>query len=166
MARRSTVPLLTGLLMGLAVQPPVDAELLYSLDTWCSLDGTRPVACRVEAIDEGETTIYRHRIGAVERLVRIREQPLVRIELWDEASRRWRTAGSAAALLGDNVLCFDGTTLCVVNPNYLNSIREEKGPALAGRETLQMTFGSDGRVNAYCYDESCPAPPAAAGARR
>lgn len=128
MARRSTVPLLTGLLMGLAVQPPVDAELLYSLDTWCSLDGTRPVACRVEAIDEGETTIYRHRIGAVERLVRIREQPLVRIELWDEASRRWRTARSAAALLGDNVLCFDGTTLCVVNPTTSTASARRRDP--------------------------------------
>lgn len=152
--------------MGLAVHAPARAELLYSLDTWCSLDGTKPVACRVDAIDEGEATIYRHRIGAVERLVRIREQPLVRIELWDEASRKWRSARSAAVLLGDNVLCFDGTALCVVNPNYLNSIREEKGPALAGRDTVQMTFGTDGRVNAYCYDDGCPAPPAAAGGRR
>ena len=165
LSQGAAVALFTGLVAGQPAHSAAGATLLYSLDTWCSLNGTKPVACRVDAIDEGDATIYRHRIGSEERLVRIREQPLVRIELWDAASRQWRSARSAAALLRDNVLCFDGTALCVLNPNYLNSVREEKGQALAGRETVQMTFGADGRVNAYCYDDGCPSPPAAAGAR-
>jgi hypothetical protein len=165
LSQGAAAALFTGLVAGQSVHSAAGATLLYSLATWCSLNGTKAVACRVDAIDEGEATIYRHRIGSEERLVRIREQPLVRIELWDAASRQWRSARSAAALLRDNVLCFDGTALCVLNPNYLNSVREEKGQALAGRETVQMTFGADGRVNAYCYDDGCPSPPAAAGAR-
>jgi hypothetical protein len=54
-------------------------------------------------------------------------------------------------------VCFNGTDLCVVNPNYLNSLRQEKGAALNGRDLLKVTFGSDGRINAYCYDDGCPA---------
>jgi hypothetical protein len=53
-------------------------------------------------------------------------------------------------------VCFNGTDLCVVNPNYLNSLRQEKGAALSGRDLLKVTFGSDGRINAYCYDDGCP----------
>ena len=41
-----------GLLLGLA--PPAQAELLYRLDTRCSLQGAAPVACTVDAIEAGE----------------------------------------------------------------------------------------------------------------
>jgi hypothetical protein len=132
--------------MGQAVHPPARAELLYSLDTWCSLDGTKPVACRLEAIDEGEATIYRHRIGALERLVWIREQPVVRIELWDEATRHWRTTRSAAALLGENLLCFDGIALCVVNPYDLNRIRD-RVDRLDQRDRNRMRDRYDDRLD-------------------
>jgi hypothetical protein len=75
LAPGAAAALFTGLMAGQPVHSAAGATLLYSLDTWCSLNGTKAVACRVDAIDEGEATIYRHRIGSEERLVRIREQP-------------------------------------------------------------------------------------------
>jgi hypothetical protein len=46
-------------------------RLLYKLNTRCSLAGAAPRACTVEAIDEGITTLYRHRIGELSFTVRI-----------------------------------------------------------------------------------------------
>jgi hypothetical protein len=43
----------------------------------------------------------------------------------------------------------------VVNPNYLNSVREEKTEALAGRDLVGVKFSPDGRVSLTCYDEAC-----------
>jgi len=45
-----------------------------------------------------------------------------------------------------------------VNPNYLNSVREDRQDLrLQGRDLVKVHFGPDGRVNATCYDEGCEA---------
>jgi len=135
---------------------PVHAELLYTLSTLCSVVGTPPSPCTVEAVDQGSVTLYRHRIGKQETVIGISEDPFVRMGRWNPATSSWQPLSSATARLSANTVCFNGTDLCVVNPNYLNSLRQEKGAALNGRDLLKVTFGSDGRVNAYCYDDGCP----------
>jgi hypothetical protein len=155
--------LLPGLLLGgtlagssLAGALPARADTLYTLDTFCSLEGTDAVRCSVTAVNQGDTTEYRHRIGAKEVLFRISDQPYTRVELWDPAGKRWQSARSAAAIFSLNALCLNGTDFCVVNPNYLNSVREDLGRAVNGRDVMEVTFGRDGRINATCYDEGCP----------
>lgn len=155
-ARLSTV-LLGGLLLGCALAggQPGRADALYTLDTFCSLEGTDAVRCSVTAINQGDTTEYRHRIGTKEVTFRISDKPYTRVELWDPAGKRWQSARSAAAIFSLNALCLDGTAFCVVNPNYLNSVREDLGRAVNGRDVMEVTFGSDGRIHATCYDDGC-----------
>jgi hypothetical protein len=143
-----------GVILGLA--PAVEASPLYTLTTSCSLKDAAPVRCTVEAEDQGTVTLYRHRIGKEERTIGIAEEPYVRMGLWNPASRDWQALVSASARLSTNTICFNGSDLCVVNPNYLNSLRQERGAALNGRDLIRVTFGRDGRINAYCYDDGCP----------
>ena len=49
---------------------------LYTLATTCSLDGGAAQPCTVEALDEGNDTIYHHRIGAQTISVRITQSPV------------------------------------------------------------------------------------------
>jgi hypothetical protein len=130
-------------------------RLLYQLNTRCSLAGAAPRACTVEAIDEGLTTLYRHRIGERSISIRITDQPVTMRQL-DPASGRWQSLRSAGALLSRNTICFNDRDLCVINPNYINSIREER-PDLRqrGRDLVRLHFGSDGRVDASCFDAGC-----------
>jgi hypothetical protein len=43
----------------------------------------------------------------------------------------------------------------VVNANYLNSVREDNPAAMAKRDLVKVHFGTDGRINASCYDDGC-----------
>lgn len=150
---------LLGGAVSLARPLPAQAGTLYTLSSVCSLAGTAPVPCTIEAVDQGTVTLYRHRIGREEQIIGISEDPYVRMGLWNAASRSWQALSSASARLSTNTVCFNGTDLCAVNPNYLNSLRQEKGAALNGRDLIRVTFGSDGRINAYCYDDGCPTSP-------
>jgi len=128
---------------------------LYKLNTRCSLAGAAPIACTVEAIDEGMTTLYRHQIGERSFTIRISDQP-VRMSLLDPSTGRWQSLRSAGALFSKNTICFNDRDLCVINPNYLNSIREDHPDLrLRGRDRVQLHFGADGRVDASCYDAGC-----------
>jgi hypothetical protein len=77
------------------------------------------------------------------------------MSLWDPTSKSWVVLQSAGARFSTNTICFNGRDLCVVNPNYLNSVREEKTEALAGRDLVGVKFSRDGRVSLTCYDEAC-----------
>jgi hypothetical protein len=159
MLKRLFTPRFTGLgaavsLGLLALPQPGQAEVLYKLQTQCSLDAAAPVACTVEAVNEGAATLYRHQLGAQTITVRISDKP-VRMELWDAASKRWTSLQRAAALFSTNTVCFNGGALCVVNPNYLNSVREDNAAAMAKRDLVKVHFGADGRINASCYDDGC-----------
>jgi hypothetical protein len=139
----------------LASAGPGHSQVLYKLETKCTLKGAAPVACTVEATDEGESTLYKHTIGTVVETVRITDKP-VTMTRWDEASRSWRRVQRADARFSTNTICFDNRQLCVVNPNYLNSVREDRADTnLDGRDLVIVHFGKDGRVDASCYDDAC-----------
>lgn len=151
--------LMGGLLLALpsaslAQQDP-SAKVLYRLATQCALQGAAPVACTVEAVDSAGATLYRHRIGSAVETVRITSEP-VTMAMWDRDSRNWRPLRGASARFSTNTVCFNGKDLCVVNPNYLNSVREDRANTrLQGRDLVMVHFGSDGRVDASCYDDAC-----------
>ena len=140
-----------GLLMPAA---PAGAQVLYSLETRCSLNDAAPQACSVEAINQSTFTEYRHRIGPVTETVRISDAP-VRMQRWYGASKQWQALNWAAARFSTNTVCFNGRQLCVVNPNYLNSVRQQSSAAMAGRDLVKVHFGADGRIDATCYDNGC-----------
>jgi hypothetical protein len=131
------------------------ATVLYSLSTRCSLKGAAPVPCTVEALDEGGATLYRHRIGSTVETVRITDEP-VTMALWSAGTKGWKPLRGASARFSTNTICFNGRDLCVVNPNYLNSVREDRSNTrLQGRDLVMVHFGADGRVDASCYDDAC-----------
>jgi len=149
--------LASGLVLG-QVQP-AKAEVLYRLETRCSLKGATPVPCTVEAIEAGEATIYRHQISAGQagdrvETVRISAKP-VRMDRWDPASKSFVALERAGARFSSNTVCFNGSDLCVVNPNYLNSVRQANSSATQGRDLVRVHFGADGRIDASCYDAGC-----------
>ncbi|MFQ6538072.1 MULTISPECIES: hypothetical protein [Aphanothece] len=143
----------TALTMTLLPGPAL-AEVLYTLDTQCSLQEGASQACTVEASEEDGVTLYRHTIGTRVELIRISEDP-TRMSRWDPASKTWISLTSAGALLSSNTVCFNGRDLCVVNPNYLNSIVEEKPEVYEGRDLVRVKFGPDGRVDLSCFDAAC-----------
>ena len=131
-----------------------ESRVLYSLSTRCSIEGAAAKACVVEAVDEGGATLYRHRIGTLTMTVRITDKP-VRMEHWNGAKKTWQPLQQAAARFSTNTICFNGRDLCVVNPNYLNSVRQERPDATAGRDLVMVRFDGTGRVNLTCYDDGC-----------
>ncbi|MFM7549541.1 MAG: hypothetical protein ACKO8I_11875 [Cyanobacteriota bacterium] len=146
-----------GLLAAPALAYPgaLRAESLYTLESFCSLNGTEAVPCRIEAINDGDLTEYRHKLSSKEVRFRVSDKPYTRIELWD-GGNNWRSANNASAFFELNAICLDGTSFCALNPNYLNSVRQELGRAGNGRSVLKVHFGKDGRIDASCYDAGCP----------
>jgi hypothetical protein len=147
--------LISALSLALLAAPlPSRSEVLYTLKTQCSLAAAAPVPCTVEAVNENGATLYRHRIGAQIQTIRISDKP-VRMSLWDDTAKQWRSLNRASARFSSNTVCFNGKELCVINPNYLNSVREDNVAAMSGRDLVKVNFGSDGRINASCYDGGC-----------
>lgn len=135
---------------------PGRSEVLYTLSTKCSVQGADPVACTVEAVDQGNATLYRHKIGSSVTTWRVTGAP-VTMALWSNADKKWLPISNASARFSTNTVCINGTEFCVVNPNYLNSVREDKASSLklAGRDLVKVHFGADGRIDASCYDGGC-----------
>jgi hypothetical protein len=149
--------LLSAMAAVLVLSPtPGRSEELYRLDTTCAVKGATPVDCVVVATDEGPYTLYRHQIGKVMETIRITDDP-VRMTIWRNGSKTWEPIRNATARFSSNTVCFNGRELCVVNPNYLNSVREDRANTgrLAGRDLVMVHFGPDGRVDASCYDAAC-----------
>ena len=139
----------------LAAAPALaQTEALYKLDTKCSIKGGEPQACVVEAVNEGNATLYRHSIGKKVDTIRVTDSP-VRMSLWVESKKSWKNLNSAAARFSTNTICFNGRDLCVINPNYLNSVKEDRPDATAGRDLVRVQFGADGRIDLTCYDDGC-----------
>ena len=138
-----------------AAKAPTTTRVLYTLATRCSLEGGPAQACTVEAVDEGNDTLYHHRIGSQTISVRITQSP-VTMSLQKAPGQPWVPMQSAGALFSTNSICFNNRALCVVNPNYLNSVREDRQDLrLQGRDLVKVHFGADGRVDATCYDAGC-----------
>ncbi len=139
----------------LSATPGHSAEvLLYKLETQCSRSGAAPVNCTVEAINEGKSTRYRHLIGQTIETVRITDDPLT-MTLWNPETKSWQSLHNASGRFSTNTVCFNDQDLCVINPNYLNSVRQDNAAKMAGRDLVRVHFGSDGRIDASCYDAGC-----------
>jgi hypothetical protein len=151
--QRAAAILCASALLFALVPRAARAEVLYSLETKCSLRGTAPVSCTVEAVNEEGATLYRHRIGQEVRTVRVTAEPS-RMTIWDPASKQWQNLRSAEARFSTNTVCFNNRDLCAVNANYLNSLLEDR-PDLRGRDYVRAHFGKDGRVDVICYDSGC-----------
>lgn len=133
-----------------------ETELIYSLETTCRIARGGPEPCRVEAVDVGEATEYRHRIGARTISYRILEDPSVRIEGRKAAADPWSSVRNAWINFRTNELCFNSRAFCVVNPTFLADVKAEAmGAAFEGRETVGLAFGAGGRVDIACFDNGC-----------
>ncbi len=135
-------------------EPQSQPATLYKLETKCSLKGAKPQACVVKAVNEDNATLYRHSIGKTVETIRVTDSP-VRMSVWVDSTKSWKNLDSAAARFSTNTICFNGLDLCVVNPNYLNSVREDRPDATAGRDLIKVQFGADGRIDLTCYDNGC-----------
>jgi hypothetical protein len=133
-----------------------EETLHYQLETTCTVRGGAPLPCTVEAVDEasGDVTIYRHTIGKNVTSIRVTDDPLT-MSVMAPGSQEWVDLSSAGARFSTNTICFNERDLCVVNPNYLNSVREERPQSTAGRDLVVVLFDDDGRVNLTCYDDGC-----------
>lgn len=154
MSKPWAAALLTGMALTLTVGAGgARAEVLYTLETKCALKGAAPVACKVEAVNEEGATLYRHTIGGTTQTLRITDQP-GSFSLWDGGSKSWRTLRNATVQFSSNTLCLNDQDLCVVNPNYLNSLLQERAD-FRGRDLIRAHFGTNGRVDILCYDGGC-----------
>jgi hypothetical protein len=133
---------------------PGSADILYKLTTKCSLNGAAPVPCTVQAEEDGNATLYRHKIGNLTETVRITDSP-VTMALYNAGTKQWVGLSMASARFSSNTICFNRQQLCVVNPNYLNSVREDNPAATSKRDLVKVHFGRDGRIDASCYDDGC-----------
>ncbi len=140
----------SGLSLALAAAP-ARAGVLYSITTKCSLKGAPAVACKVEAINEAGATLYRHSIGSISQTLRISDQPA---RMSFDSGSGFQPLRNATVLFSANTLCVNDKALCVVNPNYLNSLLQQR-PDFRGRDLVQAHFGSDGRLDLTCYDQGC-----------
>jgi hypothetical protein len=147
--------LCAGIGHSLSVAPSLaQTTLLYRLETTCTIRGGAAQDCVVEVSDEGDTTMYRHTIGSRVEVIRVSDPPL-RMSILDAPTGRWRQVKSAGARFSTNTICYDDRDFCVINPNHLNSVREERVDSLEGRDLVGVRFGADGRVILTCYDEGC-----------
>jgi hypothetical protein len=87
------------------------------------------------------------------KTIRVSAEPS-RMALWDATARSWVNLRNAEARFSTNTVCFNNRELCVVNPNYLNSVLEDR-PDLRGRDYVSAHFGANGRVDLICYDKGC-----------
>jgi hypothetical protein len=105
-------------------------------------------------MNEGPSTLYLHKFGTATETIRVTDSP-VRMSRWIPATKEWQSLQQAGARFSSNTVCFNGLDLCVVNPNYLNSVRQDNATAMATRDLVRVHFDDDGRINITCYDEGC-----------
>jgi len=154
------VVLLLGSALGLTVaaSPPAlaESELIYSLDTTCTIGKGKPQPCQVEALEVGDATEYRHRLGARTISYRILEDPTVRIEGRKSSGDPWSSVRNAWINFNTNQLCFNDRAFCVVNPTFLADVKADaQGPAFDDRQTVGLAFSPSGRVDIACFDDGC-----------
>lgn len=153
-SRWASAALLTGAALALGLHPLQAKEVvLYILNTRCALKGAAPVPCKVVAVDEQDATLYRHIIGANSITLRISDEP-ARLSLMTTGATNWKPLRNAAVRFSTNTLCLDDESLCVVNPNYLNSLLQER-PDFRERDLVRVHFDAKGRVDLICYDTGC-----------
>jgi len=158
-ASRFFTLLLAGVSMlmspGTAQSIPPGQQPLYELDTDCSIQQGPTQKCLVDVYNQGAITYYRHRIGKQTELIRISDDPENRIERFDPQMKTWKSVASASAQFTTNTVCFNGRELCVVNPNFLSSLYEQRPGEYQGRDLVKVLFDANGRVKSSCFDDGC-----------
>lgn len=147
--------LIAGTSMATPIPPSRASEKpLYRLETTCTLDGGAPQDCVVEVSDLGDTTLYRHTIGSRVETIQVSGPPL-RMGRLNPSTYQWQPLNSVRVRFSTNTVCFNNQDLCVVNTNYLNSVREERIEELEGRDLVMVRFDGDGQTVLSCYDQGC-----------
>lgn len=130
---------------------------LYVLQTNCSVRG-KPQRCQVEAFDSKTATVYRTTIDGVRTSYRLVDTPGQRgAQLWSNDSRSWVTLSKLSLDFDTRTLCLNGDELCVENPNYFASLRQQY-PDLRSDLIVARFNGKTAQLSAICYSrEACNA---------
>lgn len=133
------------------------ASPLYSLQTQCTVHGSEQ-RCQVEAFDGKDATVYRTTINGARTSFRLIDTPGNRsAQLWNSERRSWIALDKLSLDFGTRTLCLNGDALCVVNPNYFASLKQEY-PDLRSDLIVARFDGKTGLLSAICYSrEACNA---------
>ena len=130
---------------------------LYVLQTNCSVRGM-PQRCQVEAFDGKSATVYRTTIDGLRTSYRLVDTPGQRgAQLWSNDSRSWVALGKLSLDFDTRTLCLNGDQLCVENPNYFASLRQQY-PDLRSDLIVARFDAKTAQLSAICYSrEACNA---------
>lgn len=130
---------------------------LYTLQTNCSVRGVEQ-RCEVEAFDGTGATVYRTTINGERTTYRLIDIPGQRgAQLWSNESRSWVALNKLSLNFETRTLCLNGDALCVENPNYFASLRQQY-PDLRSDLIVARFEAKTGDLSAICYSrEACNA---------
>lgn len=133
------------------------ARPLYTLQTDCAVAG-EVGRCTVEAFDGNRATLYRTTVKGRRISFRLVDQSDLRgAQLWNPKQNAWVGLDRLSLDFATNTLCINGEELCIHNPNYFASLREEY-PTLRSDLIKARFTAKEGRLAAICYTrEACDA---------
>ena len=136
--------------MAVRAQSQPAPRLLYRLETNCSVTDVQN-RCTVEAFDGSSSTVYRTTLKGETISFRLIDEPERRgAQLWDGQTRSWVALDELSMDFTSNELCINGQQLCMINPNYFASIRDDH-PSLRSDLIVARFDAKDGRLAAICY---------------
>ena len=129
--------------------------LLYKLETNCSLKDVQS-RCTVEAFDGNTSTVYRTTANGETISFRLIDEPDRRgAQIWDTQTKGWVALDELSMDFTSNELCINGQQLCMINPNYFASVRDDH-PNLRSDLIVARFDAKDARLAAICYSrEAC-----------
>ena len=138
-------------------QSQLAATALYTLQTNCSVRGEAK-RCQVEAFDGSDATVYRTTINGERTSFRLIDSPGHRsAQLWSSEGRTWVALDRLSLDFETSTLCLNGDALCVENPNYFASLRQDY-PDLRSDLIVARFDAASGKLAAICYSrEACNA---------
>lgn len=149
-----------GTLLGLGAPDQVRAQanpapvLLYNLETNCSLAGGAQSRCSVEAFDGKGATVYRTTVNGERISFRLLDQSHRQgAELWDNQKKGWVSLNRISLDFAANAICIDKDRLCIENPNYFQSLREDY-PNLKSDLIIATFNPENGTLAAICYSRA------------
>ena len=130
---------------------------LYSLETNCLIQNQNS-RCTVEASDGKDATLYRVKTQGRTISFRLIDSAVLRgAQLWDTDQKKWVALDRLSLDFKNNQMCINGNELCLTNPNYFASLRQDY-PNLKADLIVSRFNAADGRLSAICYSqEACDA---------
>ena len=136
--------------MAVRAQSQPAPRLLYKLETNCSVKDVQN-RCTVEAFDGSSSTVYRTTLKGETISFRLIDEPDRRgAQLWNGQTKSWVALDELSMDFTSNELCINGQQLCMINPNYFASIRDDH-PSLRSDLIVARFDAKDGRLAAICY---------------